>query len=283
MRLEGSVALVTGGSHGIGKTVVRRLLEEGAAVAFCAREAAGLSASASDLAAIGGGLFPCQADVTDEASVNGLVAKTLERFGRIDVLVNNAGIYGPIGPVWENDPRHWRQTIETNLFGTFLVSHAVLPAMIEAGRGKVINMSGGGAATPFPRYSAYAASKAAVIRLTETLAAEVAEHNIQVNAVAPGFVATRLHEDTLNAGSRAGAEFLWKTREELDKGGVSPEVVAGLVAFLASSEADWITGRFIHAVWDGWAEFGRHREEITKTDLFTLRRIVPTDRGMSWR
>lgn len=283
MSLHERVALVTGGSHGIGKAVVSRLLKEGARVAFCARNARDLGLAAAELSAIGPDLFAFPADVTNETEVEKLVAATLERYGRIDVLVNNAGIYGPIGPAWENDPRHWKDAVTVNLVGTFLMCRSVVPAMIRAGRGKIINMSGGGAATPFPRFTAYAVSKAAVVRFTETLAQEVAGHNIQVNAVAPGFVATRLHQETLAAGERAGVEFLRKTREQLAQGAVSPDIPAALVAFLASDRADRITGKFISAAWDNWADFENHLDEIIKTDIYTLRRIVPADRGMTWK
>jgi 3-oxoacyl-[acyl-carrier protein] reductase len=283
MTIEGRVALVSGGSQGIGKAIVARLLSDGARVAFCARNPREVEAAARELAAIGPDVLGFPADVTEEAQVQALVAACLERFGRIDVLVNNAAIYGPIGPSWDIDPAHWRQTIDVNLIGVFLLNRAVIPTMIRLGGGKIINVSGGGAANPFPRYSAYAASKAAVVRFTETLAVELAEHNIQVNAMAPGMVATRMHEQTLAAGDLAGREFLRKTRDEVSRGGVDPSIPAALVAFLASKEADWITGKFIHAVWDRWADFDDHRDELAQTDVYTLRRIVPADRGMSWR
>ena len=211
-----------------------------------------------------------------------LVQSVLEKFGRIDILVNNAGIYGPIGPVWENDPAVWQQTININLVGAFLMCHAVIPEMLRAGRGgKIINISGGGAATPFPRYTAYAVSKAALVRFTETLAVETAPHNIQVNAVAPGFVATRLHEQTRQAGELAG-DFLKRT-EELMTTAVDPAISAKLVVHLASDRGDRITGKFIHAVWDKWADFEKHLEQLESTDVYTLRRIVPADRGMDWK
>lgn len=283
MMLDGRVALVTGGSQGIGRAVVRRLLEEGAKVVFCARNAEGLKATAEELSSIGPELLPVQADVTREDDIDDLVRVTLERFSGIDILVNNAGVYGPIGPAWEVDPVGWREALTTNLVGAFLVCRAVVPILIRRRRGKIINISGGGAATPFPRYTAYAVSKAALVRFTETLALELADHNIQVNAVAPGFVATSLHQRTLEAGERAGAEFLRKTKEQLEQGAVDPAIPAALVAFLASDNADRITGKFIHSVWDDWANFEQHLDEIASSDLYTLRRIVPRDRSMNWK
>ena len=283
MTLGGRVAVVTGGSQGIGKAVVRRLLEEGAKVVFCARRMQSIEAAAEELASISPDLMSIQADVTREADIDELVRATLERFSRIDILVNNAGVYGPIGPAWEVDPVEWRDALATNLVGAFLVCRAVVPVLIGQRCGKIINMSGGGAATPFPRYTAYAVSKAALVRFTETLALEVANYNIQVNAIAPGFVATSLHQRTLEAGDRAGTEFLRKTKDELERGGVDPSAPAALVAFLASDKADCITGKFISSVWDDWKAFEQHVDEIAQTDVYTLRRIVPRDRLMNWK
>jgi NAD(P)-dependent dehydrogenase (short-subunit alcohol dehydrogenase family) len=281
--LANRIALVTGGTHGIGKAVVQRLLHDGASVAVCARSGPDLDALVTDVGEARANVLTCRADVSNNDDVRRLVAETVARFGTIDVLVNNAGIYGPIGPAWENDPAHWIQTINVNLCGAFLVTQHVMPHMIKAGRGKVINMSGGGAATPFARYTAYAVSKAALVRFTETLAIEAAPHNIQVNAIAPGFVATRIHKDTLVAGERAGADFLRKTQEQLEQGAVDPSIPAALVAYLAQDQSNRITGRFISAVWDDWANFGSHMDEIANGDLYTLRRIVPKDRGLGWK
>ncbi len=283
MSLAGRVAVVTGGSHGIGKAIVERLLREGASVVFCGRDARALDAAAGDLKPAGKQLLAVRGDVTKEHDVAVLVARTLEQFGRIDILVNNAGVYGPIGPAWENPTETWRDAVNINLFGAFLVCHHVVPEMIRSGRGKIINMSGGGAATPFPRFTAYAVSKAALVRFTETLALELGEHNIQVNAIAPGFVATRLHQQTLEAGDQAGADFLQRTQEQLASGAVDPAIPAALVAYLASDVADRITGKFISSVWDNWAGFGDHLDAIANSDIFTLRRIVPRDRGLEWK
>jgi len=265
--LKDRVALVTGGSRGIGKAIVERLLREGARVAFCGRDREALAVSRAELSVIGPEVLALQADVTNERDVRELIGATLDRFAGLDILVNNAGVYGPIGPAWENDPAEWRETVMTNLVGVFLVCRAVVPALIRAGRGKIINISGGGAATPFPRFSAYAVSKAALVRFTETLALELKENNIQVNAVAPGFVVTRFHEQTLQAGERAGVDFLKKTQEQIAQGGVDSTIPAGLVAFLASDRADRITGKFFSSVWDDWSSFEAHLDEIEGTDV----------------
>jgi 3-oxoacyl-[acyl-carrier protein] reductase len=204
--------------------------------------------------------------------------------GGLHGVVHAAGIYGPIGPVTQVDPDAWLEAVRVNLFGTFLVLRAACRRMIEGGSGgSIVLLSGGGAASPFPNYTAYACGKVGVVRLTETASLEVASHGIRVNCVAPGFVATRLHEQTLAAGEALAGEFAAKTKAELAKGGVPASVAARTAAFLLSSRADGITGRFVAAPYDRWEQWPGHLEQIAGSDLFTLRRIVPRDRGMDWQ
>ena len=158
-----------------------------------------------------------------------------------------------------------------NLLGTVHCTRAVLPHMIRRGSGKIINLSGGGAVGPFPRFSAYATSKAAVVRFTETVAEEVRAHNVQVNAIAPGAVNTRLLDQVLEAGDRAGADFLGKSRAQQASGGTSPAVGAELALHLASSRGDGITGKLLSAVWDDWRRLGEAGP--IPAALYTLRRI----------
>ncbi|MBT4431715.1 MAG: SDR family oxidoreductase [Nitrospinaceae bacterium] len=283
MNLKDRVALITGGSLGIGKATVTKFLDEGAKVAFCARNEQEIKKAVAEFEKINPDVLSVRADITDKEQVANMVEAATRRFGNIDILVNNAGIYGPIGPSWEVDLDLWEEAMRINLFGTMKVCQAVVPLMIKAGGGKIINIAGGGAAGPFPRYSAYASSKAALVRVTENLSIELSDHNIQVNSIAPGFVVTRLHQQTMDAGDNAGAEFLQKTRKEMEEGGVDPSVPAALAAYLASPRGDAITGKFISAIWDGWAGFEKHLEDFKKSDVYTLRRIVPAERGMDWK
>jgi 3-oxoacyl-[acyl-carrier protein] reductase len=201
----------------------------------------------------------------------------------VDVLVNNAGIYGPKGESEKVTFGEWARAVETNLFGTFLPCQAAIPQMKQTGRGKIINLSGGGATNPLPRLSAYAASKAAVVRLTETLAEELREFSIDVNAIAPGALNTRLLEEVLRAGPEAvGHEFYQKSLKQRDSGGAPLDKAARLCVFLASEMSDGITGRLISALWDPWENLHELREQLAKSDIYTLRRIVPEDRGLKW-
>ena len=177
----------------------------------------------------------------------------------------------------------WARAIEINLMGTVLPCREALPLFRRAGAGKIINLSGGGATAPLPRLSAYAASKAAVVRFTETLAEELRGTGIDVNAVAPGALNTRLLDEVLAAGpDRVGKTFYERALKQKADGGAPLEKGAALCAFLLSPESDGISGRLLSAVWDPWADLPARRAELAESDIYTLRRIVPKDRGKSW-
>jgi NAD(P)-dependent dehydrogenase (short-subunit alcohol dehydrogenase family) len=215
--------------------------------------------------------------------VEALVAHALERFSRVDVLVNNAGVYGPKGQIDDVVWDEWEHAIRVNLLGSVLCCRAVLPHFRANGYGKIVQLSGGGATSPLPRLSAYAASKAAVVRFAETLAEEVRGTGIDVNAIAPGALNTRLLDEVLAAGpERVGDAFYERALEQQAAGGTPLELPARLALFLASAESDGITGKLISAPWDPWEAFPSHAEDLRGTDVYTLRRIVPADRGLSW-
>ncbi|MBA7616873.1 hypothetical protein ES703_24175 [subsurface metagenome] len=155
--------------------------------------------------------------------------------------------------------------------------------MAESDYGKIINLSGGGAAGARPNFSSYAASKAALVRLTEVLAHETRDMGIDVNCLAPGAMNTRMLAVVLRAGpENAGAEEYRKAVRQSETGGAQPENAARLAVFLASSESDGISGRLVSAVWDNWQDLSKYREELKGSDIYTLRRIVPQDRGLDW-
>lgn len=285
-RLAGRNVLVTGGSEGLGYALVRACLTEGARVMMCARSAGRLEQALAELACQvcpGGAVEGMPADISRPADVQRLLAITLERLGGLDVLVANAAVHGPKGPVEDVDWQEWARAVEINLNGTVLTCRAVLPHFKAQRAGKIIVLSGGGATKPMPFFSAYAATKAAVVRFVETLAGEVAEFGIDCNAVAPGALNTRLLQDVLDAGpDKVGHAYYQTALQQKESGGDSVERAASLCVWLASRASDGISGRLISAKWDPWAELPRRREELRKSDIYTLRRIVPADRGMDW-
>jgi len=286
MQLKGKSAVITGSNQGFGKAIAEEFIAQGANVLICARNEKLLDSTRMELSKKAPGsqkVFSCVVDVADHESLDQLYETALEKFGRIDILVNNAGIYGPKGAIEEIDWDEWVEAIRINLLGTVLASKIFIPHFKKNGHGKIINLSGGGATAPLPRISAYAASKAAVVRFTETLSEELKGTGVEVNSIAPGALNTRLLDEVLEAGmEKVGKAFYERALSQKQQGGTPLASGAKLCAFLASDKSNGITGRLISAVWDPWEELPEHLEDIKNSDVYTLRRIIPKDRGMGW-
>jgi NAD(P)-dependent dehydrogenase (short-subunit alcohol dehydrogenase family) len=284
--LAGRPALITGASQGLGLAIARAFLAAGADVVICARDGDRLEESRAALSSEFGGsrrILARAADVSNEAEARAVAREACEAFPDLHVLVNNAGVYGPMGPIEETDWTAWVKAIEVNLLGSVLMCRELVPHFKRRGQGKIIQMSGGGATNPLPNLSAYAASKAAVVRFAETLAGELSAWHIDVNSVAPGALNTRMLDEVLAAGPAAvGPAFYERSQRQQEGGGTPLEKGAALCTFLASAASDGITGRLISAVWDPWDELPARRDEIDGTDIYTIRRIVPRDRGKTW-
>jgi 3-oxoacyl-[acyl-carrier protein] reductase len=221
-------------------------------------------------------------NLEDQESIEHGLQELTDRLGAPDILVNNAAVQGPIGPLSEVDWSAWRAVFAVNLFAPAFLCRALIPPMRERGWGRIINLSGGGATGPRPDLSAYAASKCALVRLTETLARELDGTGITVNSVAPGSLNTRMLDELLAAGPNGARREYLKALEQARTGGSSPERAAALVAWLASPAANGISGKLFSAVWDNWEQLADHRDTLAGSDVYTLRRIVPQDRGLSW-
>ena len=284
--LAGRAALITGASRGLGLEIARAYVAAGADILICARDPAVLTLAVDDLAsrAAPGQIVAAEpADVSRADDVARLAARAFALFPKVHVLVNNAGRLGPLGTVEEVDWMDWARTIEVNVLGSVLMSRAMVPHFKAHRYGKIVQLSGGGATSPMPRISAYAASKAAIVRFAESLALEVGDFGIDVNALAPGALNTKMLDLVLSAGpagvGQAYYDRMVKTKAE---GGTPLVTGAALAVFLGSAESDGITGRLLSAVWDPWAKLQTHRAELAATDVFTLRRIIPKDRGLFW-
>ena len=276
--------LVTGGSSGIGKAVAKACLMAGADVIICARSAGDLAAAQKELEDVKAPhqkLITQVADISSGAAVDHLVAIAVREMRQFTGLVNCAGILGPKGALDEIDFEEWIATIQVNLIGTAQLCRGVIPHFRRQHYGKIINFSGGGATAPRPRFSAYAASKAAVVRLTENLAEELKATGIDINAVAPGAVNTRMLQEILDARpEQVGAAIYEDALKQKERGGTPPEKAAALCVALLSAESDGLTGRLISAVWDPWPSLKQWKDKLVKTDIYTLRRIVPEDRSI---
>lgn len=280
MKLVGLNTLITGGSQGLGRQIVETYLTAGANVIFCARTTADVTRTTSELKPklqAGQQLIGVTCNIAEPDSVAALFASA-NQLGPLHVAVNNAGIYGPIGPTEELSIADWTQAWSINVTGTLLVCQHAVRVMKPLGKGKIITISGGGATSPMPRFAAYAATKAAVVRLTETLAEEYRSVHIDVNAVAPGALRTRLTDQVLAAGPEMAGQVMFdKNKKWHHEGADDPILAAELCVYLASNDSDGITGKLISAKWDPWKESQKFRDQ-TKGDIYTLRRIVPEDR-----
>ncbi|RQH08346.1 SDR family NAD(P)-dependent oxidoreductase [Paraburkholderia dinghuensis] len=281
--LSGRIALVTGASQGFGLEVARSFLSAGADLMLCARDMELLESARAELASsaeAGQRILAMAADVSNAQQVRTLVDATINELGGLHILVNNAGIYGPKGQIEDVDWHSWTQAIEINVYGSILMCKAALPHLKAQAYGKIIQLSGGGATSPMPRISAYAVSKAAIVRFAETLAEEVRGTGIDVNSIAPGALNTRMLDEVLEAGpARVGRDFYERAIKQKDTGGVPLHRGAELAVFLASGASDGITGKLISAVWDNWEHWPDHLEKLSSSDVYTLRRIVGRDRG----
>ncbi|HEV2330495.1 MAG TPA: SDR family oxidoreductase [Verrucomicrobiae bacterium] len=284
MKLENINALITGGSQGLGKAIAEHFLREGANVCICARNEKQLAATQEELRTAFSKrrilAKPC--DVSNETQVNQLSSFVLNEFGSLQALVLNAGIYGPMGPTESVNLDDWRRAMEINLFGVLLPCRAWIPHFKKAGCGKIIVISGGGATNPLPNISSYAASKAAVVRLAETLAEELKPFHVDVNAIAPGALRTRLVQQVLDAGpEKVGSDFFARNKKWAEDGAVPLDLGARLAVYLASAESNGITGKLISAQWDPWDKLHEFKGDLAG-DIYALRRIVPKDRGKTW-
>ena len=262
--------VITGSSSGIGNFLADTLAQLGHDICRLARSPqAGFS-------------FPC--DVADWPAVESCAGKIAAKWNAVDALICCAGIQEPIGPAMEIDPLAWRRNLAVNLDGTFFAIRALYPLLKKSpARAKVICFSGGGSTSPRPNFAAYGVAKTGVVRLVEMLAAEWAGNPPDINAIAPGAIFTKMTEEVLARGEKLAGPKEFESAAKLQRDNSAKlEKVLGLVELLLSSQSDGISGKLISAPWDPWPNLPALREELMKSDIYTLRRIVPEDRGQNW-
>ena len=284
--LKGKNIIITGASRGLGVHIARAMWDNGANLLLAARSADALMSLKDDFErdqAVDQEIHITAADFALSTAAGLILNEAQKVWGRLDGLVNNAGILGPVGPLWKNPWNAWEETIQVNLLAPVSLCRACIGWMKEGGQGKIINLSGGGATGPRPNFSAYAVAKTGVVRFTEILAEEVRDLNIQVNSIAPGALNTDMLETVLREDPESvGKDEYESALKQKEGGGASPERAARLCVFLASPASNGITGKLISAIWDPWEELPQHVQDLAEGDIYTLRRIIPGERGKEW-
>jgi len=277
------LAVVTGASRGLGRLCAHELAARGADLLLVARDQAALAEVAGGITAKcqGRRVTTLSCDLSDPQAPQ-RVREAAERHGSVDILVNNAAVQGPIGAAWEVPWREFEEAVRLDFLVPVTLCCAVIPSMKAKGRGWIINISGGGATSPRPMFTAYAAAKTALVRFTETLAIEAASYGIRVNAVAPGAFASGMTKAVHTAAANAGAAEAATAQKLLDgDDAVNAEKAARLIVYLTLGEGHNVTGKLISAVWDRWECLHLHPRVVAHKDVFTLRRILPQERDLS--
>ena len=272
----GRRVVITGASRGFGRALAERFHGLGATLLLLARNTVDLRAVAESLSDVRVSTAACDLNDPDAA------ARILTGdWGAPDILINNAGIQGRIGPFAASDSADWEQVLRVNLLAPVALCRACLPGMIARSRGRIINLSGGGATGPRPGFSAYAVAKTGLVRFTETVAAEVRDHGVTLNAIAPGAMPTAMMREIVVAGPAAGPREVEIAEKVLAEGDRVILRAVDLCVFLASDAGAGVSGKLLAAMWDPWDRLGDRTADLSG-DVYTLRRIVPKDRGMNW-
>lgn len=265
--------VVTGTSSGIGRALVERLITRGDTVWGLARSV--------QAPVIGNGNFhPLACDVSDWAAVDASVKSVSAMTDQIDGLVACAGVQGEIAPALTAAPLKWSATVHANLDGTYFPIRGFASLLARSRRAKVVCLSGGGATKARANFSAYGAAKTAIVRLVENIAEEMRNRPFDINAIAPGAINTRLTHEVIQLGPDVVGQAEYDAAvKQMTTGGGSLDRALDLIEYLLSEKSDGISGRLLAAPWDPWATLDSHLTDLRKSDIYTLRRILPQERG----
>ncbi len=276
--------IITGANQGIGLEMATHFYKKGANVIICARNKDKLNTVKK--------LFKKnknqeiivkRCDISKTKEVDNFLYKIIKKQKKIDILINNAGIYGPKGKFDTLSWRHIKQTFDINLFGSIYLIKKILPHFKKHNNGKIIQMSGGGAASPLPYFSAYASSKAGIVRFVENISKELESYKIDINAIAPGPINTRMLDEVLRERPEVvGRSFYKKSLIQKKNGGTDIKKILNCIEFLCNKKSDGISGKLISVLWDDWITFPNYKKKLKETDLGNLRRITGKDRKINF-
>ena len=282
--MNGNWVVITGASRGLGLHLVNCFWDAGWSIALTARNYQVLEEVAHSLPErTNQSKMVFQCDLSSERDVDKLVNNLNANLPRLNALINNAATHGPIGPLVSNSMVSWREALQVNLFAPVSICRGTVGLMSRSGGGSIINISGGGATSPRANFTAYASSKVALVRFSETFALEVGANNIRVNCISPGTMKTSLLEEIIKCGSDISGEHEFSAAKKiLAEGGGTMGEVGALALFLAGNTSSAISGKLISAIWDRWRAWPDHIDELLASDVYTLRRMTARDRGMDW-
>ncbi len=285
MKLKNKNVIITGSTGGLGSALALKYLNEGANLILIGRTESKLNSLKTKLIKniiINQFIITIKLDLGNLNSIPKIINKELKKIPKVDILINCAAIQGPIGKSWENNFKEWEKSFNINFYSIMIMTNTILPFMIKNNNGSIINISGGGSTTSRPDFSSYAISKTALVRYTEILSDELSNTKIKVNSISPGVMATNMIKQVIKYKKSIKNKKELFTANKVLLEGDNKDNAINLCIFLSTNESNGINGKLISALWDPWNKFKKYQSYIANSDIYTLRRIIPEDRGMNW-
>tara|TARA_B100001741_G_scaffold312580_1_gene316271 strand:+ start:1074 stop:1961 length:888 start_codon:yes stop_codon:yes gene_type:complete len=276
--------IITGANQGLGLEMAKHFYKLGANIIICARNNEKLKNVKKILKKNKAQIIIIEkCDVSKFKQVDLFFDRIIKKIKKIDILINNAGIYGPKGEIEDLSWKDFKKTFEINLFGSIYLIKKVIPHFKKYNKGKIVQMSGGGAASPLPYFSAYATSKAGIVRFIENISKELESYKIDINAVAPGPINTRMLDEVLSENPETvGRAFYNKSVIQKKNGGTDIKKILDCVEFLCHKKSNGISGKLVSVLWDNWKKFYNYKKILRNTDLGNMRRITGRERKIKF-
>lgn len=285
MKLKNKNVIITGSTGGLGSALAFKYLNEGANLILIGRTTSKLNILKTKLVQnilLNQFVITIKLDLSNLNSIPKIINKELKKLPKVDILINCAAIQGPIGKSWENSFKDWEKSFNINFYSTMVMTNTILPFMLKNNSGSIINISGGGSTSSRPDFSSYAISKTALVRYTEILSDELSNTKIRVNSISPGVMATNMIKQVIKYKKNIKNKNEVISADKVLSEGDNKDNAINLCIFLSTKQSNGINGKLISALWDPWNEFKKYKSYIANSDIYTLRRIIPKDRGMNW-